>query len=198
MIPQRGQNPGYARAIVLAPSPGEGVPDRSIGGTHSRGTFGLAIPHPDRLHRGARAPAARLCSRRRRPRAPRSWPWSRRRRPPTPTEDPPTAAPPTKKPAKTKKPKPTPTPVTWSDAYRTHVCSAIASLSDAKTHLDAAAAQLTRQNYPGARAEAYQIVALALQATDQIPTVKAWPPGRGARGAAHRLGQQHRPRREHS
>ena len=67
--------------------------------------------------------------------------------------------------------------MTWSDAYRTHVCSAIASLSDAKTHLDAAAAQLTRQNYPGARAEAYQIVALALQATDQIPTVKAWPQG---------------------
>ena len=54
MIPQRGQNPGYARAIVPAPSPGEGVPDRSIGGTHSRGTFGLAILHPDRLHRGAR------------------------------------------------------------------------------------------------------------------------------------------------
>ena len=50
-------------------------------------------------------------------------------------------------------------------------------MSDAKTHLDAAAAQLTRQNYPGARAEAYQIVALALQATDQIPTVKAWPQG---------------------
>ena len=95
----------------------------------------------------------------------------------TPTEDPPTVAPPTKRPAKTKRPKPTATPVTWSDGYRTHVCSAIASLADAKTHLDAAAAQVTRQNYPGARAEAYQIVALALQATDQIPTAKAWPQG---------------------
>lgn len=96
---------------------------------------------------------------------------------PTPTENPPTVAPPTKKPAKTKKPKPTPTPVTWSEAYRSHVCSAIGSLSDAKTHLDAVAAKLAQQNYPQARAEAYQIVALALQATNEIPTVKAWPAG---------------------
>jgi hypothetical protein len=95
----------------------------------------------------------------------------------TPTEDPPSVAPPTKKPAKTKKPKPTPTPVTWSDAYRTQVCAAIAALADAKPHLEAVAARLSQQNYPQARAEAFQIVALALQATDQIPTVKAWPQG---------------------
>ncbi len=95
----------------------------------------------------------------------------------TPTVDPPTAAPPTKKPAKTKKPKPTPTPETWTEAYRSHVCSAVGSLTDAQPHLDAAAARLSQQNYPGARAEAYQIVALALQATDQISAAKAWPPG---------------------
>lgn len=95
----------------------------------------------------------------------------------TPTEDPPTVAPPTKKPVKTKRPKPTPTPLAWSDAYRAKVCGAIGSLTDARPHLDAAASLLTQQSYPQARAEAYQIVALALQASDQIPSVKAWPQG---------------------
>ena len=151
-------------------------PDRSVGGTHSRGTFGLAILHPDRLHRGARGcllPSAAIGGALARPVVAlvTATPTA------TPTEDPPTVAPPTKKPAKTKKPKPTPTPVTWSEAYRSKVCGAIGSLSDAKTHLDAAAAKLSQQNYPQARAEAYQIVALALQASNDIPTVKSWPAG---------------------
>jgi hypothetical protein len=93
----------------------------------------------------------------------------------TPTEDP-TVAPPTKKPAKTKKPKPTATPVTWSEAYRRIVCSAIARWPTRRR-----TSTRRPRNSPGrtTRGQGGGVPdrALALQATDQIPTVKAWPQG---------------------
>jgi hypothetical protein len=95
---------------------------------------------------------------------------------PTPTPSP-TEAPPTKKPKKTKRPKPTPTPEVWSEGYRSHVCAAIGYLSDTKAHVDGAATQLAGSHAPQARAEAFEVIALTVKASDSIGAAKAWPPG---------------------
>ncbi len=89
----------------------------------------------------------------------------------------PTDAPATKKPRKTKKPKPTPTPETWTPAYLAHVCAAIGYLSDTQPHLDEAAARVSSREFPKARAEAYEIVSLSVQATGEINAAPAWAPG---------------------
>ena len=94
----------------------------------------------------------------------------------------PTVAPPTKKPKKKrKKPKPTPTPaptpVTWQPAYTARVCAAVGYLSDTKPHLDTANALIGAQNYPRARSEVFEIVSLAVKATDEIAAAPEWGPG---------------------
>lgn len=94
----------------------------------------------------------------------------------TPTVTP-TEAPPTKKPRKTKKPKPTPTPETWTPAYRAHVCAAIGYLADSKAHVDAVAARFGAGDGPGSRNEAFNVVSLAGQASNEIGAAKAWAPG---------------------
>ena len=95
---------------------------------------------------------------------------------PTPTVEP-TKAPPTKKPKKTKKPKPTPTPEVWKPAYTAHVCAAVGYLSDTKAHLDAANGLIGAQNYPKARSEVFEIVSLAVKASDEVAAAPAWAPG---------------------
>ena len=95
---------------------------------------------------------------------------------PTPTVEP-TKAPPTKKPKKTKKPKPTPTPEIWKPAYTAHVCAAVGYLSDTKAHLDAANGLIGAQNYPKARSEVFEIVSLAVKASDEVAAAPAWAPG---------------------
>ena len=105
--------------------------------------------------------------------------------PPTvaPTETPsPTVAPPTKKPKKTKKPKPTPTPEVWTEAYRSHVCAALGYLSDTKAHVDGAATELAAGHAPQARAEAFEVIALTVKASDSVGATKAWPPGDELKG----------------
>ena len=101
--------------------------------------------------------------------------------PPTPTASP-TEAAPTKKPKKTKKPKPTPTPEVWSPAYRSHVCAAIGYLTDTKAHADGAAARLAANQAPQARTEAFEVIALAVKASDAVGATKAWPPGDDLKG----------------
>lgn len=95
---------------------------------------------------------------------------------PTPTVEP-TKAPPTKKPKKTKKPKPTPTPEVWKPAYTAHVCAAVGYLSDTKAHLDTANGLIGAQNYPKARSEVFEIVSLAVKASDEVAAAPAWAPG---------------------
>ena len=95
---------------------------------------------------------------------------------PTPTVEP-TAPPPTKKPKKTKKPKPTPTPDVWKAAYTDRVCAAVAYLSETKGHLDTANGFIGAQNYPKARSEVFEIVSLAVKASDEVAAAPAWTPG---------------------
>jgi hypothetical protein len=118
---------------------------------------------------------------------------------PSPTASPTKAAPTKKpnkkgnKPKKTKKPKPSPTPEVWSAAYRNRVCAAVRHLEDTATHRDTAAALIAANDFPHARAEAYEIVALSVQAKDETEAAPKWPPGDDLlvqlTGSAHRLGQ---------
>jgi hypothetical protein len=100
---------------------------------------------------------------------------------PTVTREP-TAAPPTKKPKKKHgKPKPTPTPAptpeTWKPVYTARVCAAVGYLSDTKEHIDTANGLIDAKNYPRARSEVFEIVSLAVKATDEIAAAPAWAPG---------------------
>ena len=152
-------------------------PDRSIGGTHSRGTFGLAILHPDRLHRGARGcllASAAIGGALARPGGGRGDADADA----DAVSGSPDGRPADAEAGEDQEAQARPTPVTWSDAYRSKVCAAIGFVVRREDARRCRRGQTGPAELPASeRAEAYQIVALALQASNDIPTAKSWPAG---------------------